>query len=125
MTSPVRTIAVIDDEFGLAEAIAALLQDEGYRVVIATNGRQGLEVIREHSPDLVLLDFMMPLLDGGAVLRALCAQPPPHPPVIVMTAASQEDVRAACPAATAYLHKPFGAAALLRAVEAALRGAAS
>lgn len=120
MTPPVRTIAVIDDEFGLAEAIAALLQDEGYRVVIATNGRQGLEVIREHSPEVVLLDFMMPLLDGGGVLRALQAQPPPRPPVIVMTAASHEDVRAACPGAAAYLNKPFGAAALLRAVQAAL-----
>lgn len=119
MSPAVRTIAVIDDEFGLAEAIAALLQDEGYRVVVGTNGRQGLDVIREHSPDLVLLDYMMPLLDGAGVLKALREQGA-HPPVIVMSAAAEADVRAACPGATAYLVKPFGAAVLLRAVQAAL-----
>ncbi|MCW8141410.1 MAG: response regulator [Planctomycetota bacterium] len=115
-----KTVVVIDDEFGLAEAITALLEDEGYRAVMATNGRQGLELVAEHAPDLVLLAFMMPLLGGPEVLAAIRARDPRHPPVIVMSAAARDEVRAACPGAAAYLTKPFSGGALLAAIRAAL-----
>src|SRR3712207_505510 len=64
------TVLVIDDEFGIAEVIEMALEDEGHRVVAAGNGEQGLERLAEAAVDLVLLDYMMPLLDGPGVLRA-------------------------------------------------------
>ncbi|MCO5170215.1 MAG: response regulator [Planctomycetes bacterium] len=119
-----KTVVVIDDEFGLAEAITALLEDEGYRAVMATNGRQGLELVEEHAPDLVLLDYMMPLLGGREVLERIRARDAERPPVIVMSAAARDEVRAACPGAAAYLTKPFSGATLLQAVQGAIGGPA-
>ena len=63
----VQTILVVDDEFGVVEVLTAALEDEGYRVMAAANGRHGLERLAENRPDLVIVDFMMPILDGAAM----------------------------------------------------------
>ena len=77
-----RTILVVDDEWAIAEVLESLLSDEGYRVIIANNGRQALERLSEWPPDLIMLDFMMPVMDGRATLEALKGRP--------------EDVRHSC-----------------------------
>ena len=70
-----KTVLVVEDEFGLAEALSAMLSDEGYRVIVAGNGQQVRDQIGEISPDLILLDFMMPVLNGAAALKALRKNP--------------------------------------------------
>jgi DNA-binding response OmpR family regulator len=113
-----KTIVIVDDEFGLADVLAATLSDIGFRVLSAANGEQGLEVMAEHPPDLVLLDYMMPLLDGAGVLKAMRADPKlAAVPVIMMSAAPESVVRVRCQGYTAFLRKPFDFEAILSAVE--------
>ena len=57
-------VLIVDDEVVIAEAIAAVLRDEGYEVTTATNGQEGLARMREYLPCLVLLDLQMPVMDG-------------------------------------------------------------
>jgi CheY-like chemotaxis protein len=67
----VKTILVVDDEIANAEVLSLILEEEGYRVFCAANGRHGLERVAEVQPHLVVLDFMMPLLNGGEIGRSL------------------------------------------------------
>ena len=118
-----KTIVIVDDEFGLADVLASTLSDIGFRVLSAANGKQGLEIMVEHPPDLVLLDYMMPLLDGAGVLKAMRADPKlAAVPVIMMTAVPESVVRAQCHGYTAFLRKPFDFQTLLKAVERAMAG---
>jgi CheY-like chemotaxis protein len=118
-----KTIVIIDDEFGLADVLAATLSDIGFRVFSAANGKQGLEVMAEHPPDLVLLDYMMPLLDGVGVLKAMRGDPKlADVPVILMSAMPEAVVGARCQGYVAFLRKPFDFGALLNAVERATAG---
>ncbi len=65
------TILIVDDEFGIGQLLEALLEDDGHRVLTAMNGRHALERMAEAHPDLVISDLMMPVMDGGALLRAM------------------------------------------------------
>jgi len=117
----VRTVLVVDDEFGVAEVLDAILTDEGYRVITAANGRQALARIAEQRPDLVLLDYMMPILDGVAVLRALSADPKAHDlPIVVMSALPEESVSTETKHYSAFLRKPFRITTVLAAVAHAM-----
>jgi DNA-binding response OmpR family regulator len=112
-----KTIVVIDDEFGLVDVLAASLSDAGHRVLTASNGLQGLEKMAEYSPDLVMLDFMMPLLDGPGVLRAMAGNPKlATVPVIMMSSMPESLVRTRCDGYVAFLRKPFDFVALMAAV---------
>ncbi len=116
-----KTILVVDDEFAIAEAISALLTDEDYRVFTAINGWQALQRLPEVNPDLILLDFMMPILDGPGTLRALLDDPRYQDvPVIVMSGLAEASVRESCTSSFAFLRKPFDALSLLAAVRRAL-----
>ncbi len=116
-----RTVLVVDDEFGVAEVLDAILTDEGYRVVTATNGRQALARIAEQPPDLILLDYMMPILDGVAVLRALSADPAAQNlPVVVMSALPEEVISTKTKNYAAFLRKPFRIKTVLAAVAHAM-----
>lgn len=118
-----KTIVIVDDEFGLADVLTATLSDIGFRVLSATNGKQGLDVMVEHLPDLVLLDYMMPLLDGAGVLKAMRADPNlAAVPVIMMSAVPESVVRARCPGYSVFLRKPFDFETLLSAVERVTAG---
>ena len=66
-----RTLLVIEDEAPLRESIITILTIEGFEVIGASNGREGVELAREHSPDLIIADIMLPELDGYGVLREL------------------------------------------------------
>ena len=116
-----RRILIVDDEFGLAEVVAEMLQERGFETELAINGQIALDVIRERVPDLLLLDGMMPILDGIDVVRALRAdRRTADLPIILMTALPHvvpADVQAAT---CAVLHKPFSPAVLFAAIASCL-----
>jgi CheY-like chemotaxis protein len=101
-------VLVVDDEFGITELIDAVLTDEGYRVLTAANGRQGLAVMTKDHPDLVFLDYMMPVMDGAEVLRAMVSDPSiDGVPVVLMSAMPEAMVAERCSDYTAFMRKPF------------------
>lgn len=117
-----KTILVVDDEWAIAEVLEALLGDEGYRVIVANNGKQGLERLIEWQPDLIMLDFMMPIMDGPATLAALRANPDTSLiPVILMSSLPEETIAERCSGYRTFLRKPFRIASVLEAVDAALK----
>lgn len=84
-----KRILVVDDRDDVRRAMAALLASEGYDVVEATDGSQVSDKIRKYRPDLVLLDIIMPVMDGFDVLKALKKDPTAQSiPVIVVSAAT-------------------------------------
>ncbi len=116
-----RTILVVDDEFGSIDVLAAVLEDEGYRVFTASNGKRGLERLAENKPDLVVLDFMMPLMNGAQMGAAMRADPAYRDiPIIMMSAVTEPAVRERFSGYRAFLRKPFNMAALLEAIQGLL-----
>ena len=116
-----KTILVVDDEFGIADTLSSVLTDEGYRVMVALNGEQGLARMKEMKPDLVLVDFMMPVKSGPDMVRDMKASEDlAGIPIILMSAVSEAMVREECEF-TAFLRKPFDIDALLATVASVLR----
>lgn len=110
------SILVVDDEVTIRELLVDLLAGEGYMVASANNGFQALASLRESPPDLVLMDIMMPELDGREVLRQMRDEADlKHIPVIVMSAAFAKDQDGSL--ATAFMAKPFDLNALLRTID--------
>jgi two-component system OmpR family response regulator len=111
--APVRRVLVVDDEPAIRELLAMVCAYEGWDVRTAEAGEPALRAVREQPPDVVLLDMMLPDLDGLTVLRRMHASSPALPVIMVSARDSLED-RAALLAAGAvgYVTKPFGVAAL-------------
>jgi DNA-binding response OmpR family regulator len=118
--SPVSIVIVEDDET-LQETLAYNLEREGYRVASATDGPAGLELAREQKPDLIILDVMLPELDGLSVCRILRREM--DVPIIMLTARSSEvdKIIGLDSGADDYITKPFGLGEFLARVRAALR----
>lgn len=108
-------ILVVDDEYSIAEVLEVALTDAGHEVVIAINGRQALERLKEQRPDLTLFDFMMPIMDGTAMLKAIREDSARREiPVILMSSLPEAAVpESAKGAYTAFLRKPFKLRALV------------
>lgn len=120
--SPAPRILVIEDSADLAQGIAYNLQLEGYEVRIAPDGRSGLDAALQWSPDVLLLDLMLPGLDGFEVLRALRTKGSRIPVIILSARAEEADkVRGFRLDADQYVTKPFGVMELLERVAAMLR----
>ena len=103
-----RTVLIVDDEFGTVDVLVAALEDAGYRVITAANGRRGLERLEENKPDLVISDFMMPLMDGAAMALAMRQNSEYRDiPIIIMSAAPEAALRKHLDDYAAYLRKPF------------------
>ena len=83
-----KTILVIDDEYALVESLTDLLEEEGYRVVSAANGKDGLTRVMKENPDLIITDFMMPIADGLELVRGVRALPTFQAVPVVMMSAS-------------------------------------
>lgn len=111
------TVLVVDDEFAIVDLLETILSDEGYRVLTACNGKQGLAKLAQAWSDVILLDFMMPILDGGGMLGALAATPAYQSiPVIMMSSLSQQGIAKKCEGYVAFLHKPFRVTEVLNTV---------
>jgi DNA-binding response OmpR family regulator len=122
----VTRILVVEDNADLAYGLKNNLEIEGYDVEVAADGARGLQRIRETLPDLVILDLMLPELDGFRVLRSMRAESF-RTPVLILTARGEESdkVRGLKLGADDYVTKPFGVLELLARVEALLRRSAA
>ena len=112
---------VVEDETSLADTIAFLLRGDGFDVAVANTGPEGLEAFRTGTPDLILLDLMLPGMNGLEVCRAI--RRTSRVPIIMVTARTGETERTVGLAAGAddYLTKPFSIAELRARIRALLR----
>jgi DNA-binding response OmpR family regulator len=123
MSEDVIKVVIADDDEDILELVAFRLERAGYEVITAADGREALDRVREHLPQLVVLDVMMPGLSGYEVTREIRADDATRDiPVILLTARVQEaDVNRGFEAgADDYLRKPFSPRELRARVEAIL-----
>ena len=115
------SVLIVEDDRNIAELLQLYLEKEGYTVTLAADGGQGLTAFRAIRPDLVLLDVMMPIMDGWAVCRAIRAES--KTPIIMLTAKSETDdkVTGLKSGADDYITKPFEMREVLARMEAVLR----
>jgi CheY-like chemotaxis protein len=99
-------ILVVDDDPDLREFLELVLTSMGFEVTSAANGREALDDMEGHDPDLILLDMKMPVMDGWEFCRALEGRDA-RPPIVVLTAAPDPAGRAADVHAEGWLGKPF------------------
>lgn len=118
MPSP-RTVLVVDDEADVLLLCRVNLEFEGYRVIEATDGQEALDRLAEEVPDVVLLDVMLPKVNGWEVLERIKADPRTHDvPVVMLTARVQDEdqVRGWTAGASEYVTKPFSPLSLSQVV---------
>lgn len=115
------TVLIVEDDHNIAELLQMYLEKEGYAVTVAADGGQGLSKFRTIKPDIVLLDVMMPVMDGWAVCRAIRSES--QTPIIMLTAKSEtsDKVQGLKSGADDYITKPFEMKEVLARVEAVLR----
>ena len=115
------SVLVVEDDRNIAELLQFYLEKEGYQVSLAFDGGEGLAKFRSEKPDLVLLDVMMPVMDGHAVCRSIRADG--QTPVIMLTAKGETDDKVSGLKAGAddYITKPFEMREVLARIEAVLR----
>lgn len=119
-----QKILIVEDEVDIATLISFNLERAGYRVEMVHDGREGLELILHSQPDLVILDLMLPGLDGHSILKEMQRDPRAHAiPVLMLTAKSQTDdrIRGLEAGADDYLTKPFSPKELLLRVQAIIK----
>ena len=115
------SVLIVEDDRNIAELLQMYLEKEGYAVTVAADGGQGLQKFRSIKPDLVLLDVMMPVMDGWSVCRAI--RPAAPTPIIMLTAKGETDDKVSGLKAGAddYVTKPFEMKEVLARIEAVLR----
>jgi len=121
-----KTILIIEDEKDLAELIAFNLENEGYRPLIAQDGTSGLDAARSNSPDLILLDLMLPGLPGTEICKILKSSGKTATiPIIMLTARGEEIDRVVGfeVGTDDYMVKPFSTRELILRIKAVLRRA--
>lgn len=119
-----ENIVIIDDDRAIAQLTSLWVKAAGFNVIIANDGRSGLDAIAEHRPDLILLDIRMPEMDGFEVNRRLRQIPElALIPVIFLSAHAQEKTRQESLASggRSFLAKPYEAKRLIAAIFAALK----
>ena len=118
------TILLVEDDPSILRGLQMNLQLEGFRLLAARDGEEALRFARQHRPDLIVLDLMLPRLTGHDVIRELRGEQS-DVPIIVLSAKDQEadKVLALSQGADDYLAKPFGVAELIARIRAALRRA--
>jgi CheY-like chemotaxis protein len=112
-----KTILIVDDELGIVEMLEFLLSDAGFSVKSALNGQDALAALEEGIPDLVILDYMMPILDGLAVIAAMRSnQKYSDIPVILTSALDEVAIRKRSDGFQAFLRKPYKTERLLEEI---------
>ena len=116
-----KTVLIVEDDRNIADLLRLYLEKEGYTVVIAPDGMRGVEQFRTVHPSLVLLDVMLPGLDGWGVCRAIRAES--QTPIIMLTAKSETEdkVNGLKQGADDYITQPFEMKEVLARIEAVLR----
>ena len=119
------SVLVVEDDKNIRDLLQMYLEKEGYAVTVAADGGQGLTKFRAIKPDMVLLDVMMPVMDGWDVCKAIRAES--QTPVIMLTAKSETDDKVAGlkSGADDYITKPFEMKEVLARIEAVLRRSSS
>jgi two-component system response regulator VicR len=124
-SGPLRKVVCVEDEQEMIDLIRLILSRKGFEVIGANGGRQGLETIRAEKPDVVLLDLMMPEMDGWQVYQQLKADPSTAEiPVIVVTAKAQNIDKVLglhIAKVDDYIPKPFSLQELVDRIEAVLK----
>ena len=101
-------VLVVEDELSIAKLLEDVLTDEGHRVLLAGNGRQALEIANREVPEIVMTDFMMPVMDGAALVEAMAADEHlRRVPVILMSSLPEETVAQRCAGYATFVRKPF------------------
>ena len=115
------SVLIVEDDRNIAELLQLYLEKEGYSVTVAADGGQGLTKYRAIHPDLVLLDVMMPVMDGWSVCRSIRSES--QTPIIMLTAKSETEdkVNGLRSGADDYITKPFEMKEVLARIEAVLR----
>jgi CheY-like chemotaxis protein len=114
-----KSILVVDDEFDIVDALSSLLEYEGFRVHCAADGAEGLTQLERHQPDLLIVDLMMPNVDGLQVIRTVREHPELRGTPIILISALRPPAHAdeRSRGWSAYLRKPFSIEELLAAIE--------
>jgi len=123
-----RRILIAEDEPSIVLSLEFLLSEAGHEVFTATTGTDALKLAQERKPDLIVLDVMLPVVNGFEVCRTLRADPDLRGTRILMLTArgrEQEVARGLALGANAYITKPFGTRELMKVVEDLLKGEAS
>jgi len=117
-----RSVLIVDDEPAIVASLEFLMQQEGYSVRVAGDGDAALVAVFESPPDLVLLDVMLPTVDGYEVCRRLRDAPEGRDlRIVILTARNHEREQALSAGADAFLAKPFGTRELVAEVERVMR----
>jgi CheY-like chemotaxis protein len=115
-------VLIVDDEVGIANLLSDVLSDEGHRVLVAVNGHEGLKRAGEERPDLVITDFMMPVMDGGELIKAMAYHPDlKDVPVFLMSSAPEAAIRDKCSGYSLFIRKPFEIYGVIDLVTRALK----
>ena len=110
-------VLLVEDDAAVRSTLAAILHDEGCDVIIAPNGFDALVSLEQHDPDIVVLDWMMPVVDGQNFLHALRTEYNRTTPVLVISAGRIGEETALEAGADAYLRKPFDIDELMRMLQ--------
>lgn len=120
------TILVVEDEWAIADWLHGVLSQEGYQVRLAINGQQALDVMTHGRPDVILADYLMPVMDAPALLKALAEKPSlARIPVVIMSSLQEATVRERCGNFQDFLRKPFRETDVLDAVRNVLKASKS
>ncbi|MGB6564213.1 MAG: response regulator [Candidatus Binataceae bacterium] len=119
-----RTILIVDDEVGILEVLESILGDAGFAVVSAINGQDALTRMQKTVPDLVIVDFMMPLLDGAGVVKAMRADKRLRAvPVVLASALPEKTISERCNSYNVFLRKPYKTERLMEEISRLLDSA--
>lgn len=106
VAEPPLQVLVVDDDRAIRDLVSLALLDEGYQVLSASDGAEALKRLRQYSPDVILLDVQMPVMDGPTFAERYRSMPGPHAPIVVYTAGGSAQRWAERIQAAAYLDKP-------------------
>ena len=121
-----KTILIVDDEFGVLEVLEFILSDAGFKVVSALNGQEALARLEETRPDLAIVDFMMPILDGNEVIKAIRSDNRLRDiPIVLVSALPEKAIRERCEGYTSFLRKPYNTEQLMEEISKLLDRSAS
>jgi DNA-binding response OmpR family regulator len=121
-----QTLMIVDDDPQLMRVLSMFFDLEGYHVIQARGGQEALDTLQEYSPDIILLDLMMPNVSGDEVVRRMRANPKlRHVPVIIFTAAESRENELREAGANYFIAKPFSLDGLRESVLEAIRSASA